>query len=203
MFKDVAFKVVIEVGFKLAILLMGLLYCSTTYYHSRYVPVIQNNTNNVICFDTHTGKSWVADFVVDKADRPYWPAMWSSFITLQGRADMKLSWTVQVGRCSGYFHWYSTFHWHWIFLALIVFEWRNSSEQQQHVSELLEPVLWKRFVAIWALQWIWSGLHSHAIFILVEEQRIPVFSPAIVPAWHNAMFSALLLSIGYRHDSPL
>ena len=95
MFKDIAFKVVIEVGFKLAILLIGLLYCSTTYYHSRYVPVIQNNTNSVICFDTHTGKTWVADFVVDKADRPYWPAMWFPFIILHGRVDMKLFWAVK------------------------------------------------------------------------------------------------------------
>ena len=31
MFKDVALKVVVEVGFKLAIIAVGLIYCSTTY----------------------------------------------------------------------------------------------------------------------------------------------------------------------------
>ena len=71
MLKDVAIKVVLEVVFKLTILVIGLLYCSTTYYQSRYVPVIHLNTDRVICFDTHTGKSWVADVIVDRTDRPY------------------------------------------------------------------------------------------------------------------------------------
>ncbi|MBT3211258.1 MAG: hypothetical protein HN985_06465 [Planctomycetaceae bacterium] len=71
MLKDVAIKVVLEVVFKLTILVIGLLYCSTTYYQSRYVPVIQHDTGLVLCFDTHTGKSWIADVIDNKADRPY------------------------------------------------------------------------------------------------------------------------------------
>ncbi len=71
MLKDVAIKVVLEIGFKIAILVIGLLYCSTTYYQSRYVPVIHHNTpDRVMCFDTHTGKSWVADVIVGETDRP-------------------------------------------------------------------------------------------------------------------------------------
>ena len=71
MLKDVALKVVLEIGFKLMILVIGLLYCSTTYYQSRYVPVIHHNADSVSCFDTHTGKIWVADVIENTSNRPY------------------------------------------------------------------------------------------------------------------------------------
>ena len=70
MFKDVALKVVVEVGFKLAIIAVGLIYCSTTYYESRYVPVIEPNSSFLYCFDTHTGKTWLADVVGNEEERP-------------------------------------------------------------------------------------------------------------------------------------
>ena len=70
MFKDVALKVVVEVGFKLAIIAVGLIYCSTTYYESRYVPVIEPNSSSLYCFDTHTGKTWLADVVGNEEKRP-------------------------------------------------------------------------------------------------------------------------------------
>ena len=70
MFKDVALKVVVEVGFKLAIIAVGLIYCSTTYYESRYVPVIEPNSSSLYCFDPHTGKTWVADVVGNEEERP-------------------------------------------------------------------------------------------------------------------------------------
>ena len=70
MFKDVALKVVVEVGFKLAIIAVGLIYCSTTYYESRYVPVIEPNSSSLYCFDTHTGKTWLSDVVGNAEERP-------------------------------------------------------------------------------------------------------------------------------------
>ena len=70
MFKDVALKVVVEVGFKLAIIAVGLIYCSTTYYQTRYVPVVEPNSNSLYCFDTHTGKTWLADVVGNSEERP-------------------------------------------------------------------------------------------------------------------------------------
>ncbi len=69
MFKDVALKVVVEVGFKLAIIAVGLIYCSTTYYQTRYVPVVEPNSNSLYCFDTHTGKTWLAEVVGNSGER--------------------------------------------------------------------------------------------------------------------------------------
>ena len=69
MFKDVALKVVVEVGFKLAIIAVGLIYCSTTYYQTRYVPVVEPNSNSLYCFDTHTGKTWLAEVVGTSGER--------------------------------------------------------------------------------------------------------------------------------------
>ena len=70
MFKEIALKVVLEVGFKLAIIAVGLIYCSTTYYQSRYLPVVEPNSSSLYCFDTHTGKTWLADVVQNKKERP-------------------------------------------------------------------------------------------------------------------------------------
>jgi hypothetical protein len=69
MFKDVALKVAVEVGFKLAIIAVGLIYCSTTYYQTRYVPVVEPNSNSLYCFDTHTGKTWLAEVVGNSGKR--------------------------------------------------------------------------------------------------------------------------------------
>ena len=69
MFKDVALKVAVEVGFKLAIIAVGLIYCSTTYYQTRYVPVVEPNSNSLYCFDTHTGETRLADVVGNSGQR--------------------------------------------------------------------------------------------------------------------------------------
>ena len=70
MFKDVPVKVVVEFGFKLAIIAVALFHCSTTYYQTRYVPVVEPNSNSLYCFDTHTGKTWLADVVGNSEERP-------------------------------------------------------------------------------------------------------------------------------------